>query len=309
ALGVVPLAFAAESVLLGLLATGLSTLWMITVGTNGIVPWLYPLFAVVLLHFVVSRVDSKIIFLSVVASLVWFSQVMLSRIVGLESTPLDGFLNVVLLMQTVPILLVTASVLLRADTRSRLVDYGYSLQLWSIRGGLLMLLVYTFPDPWEHLLRGLEQQLFGLTIQSVICGIIFGGVLVAAVRASRDATAHAEAPLPPIVYSFVGVHVLFVVAVALGHFEAGLRGTAVILALLANLGALMGGIHLILSGIRRGLSSTFYTGIAYILILGFLRYVDLIGSYLGAAGIFVVGALILFGAASWWNRQQVLEHV
>ncbi|MBL4570166.1 MAG: hypothetical protein JKY21_03300 [Alcanivorax sp.] len=65
-------------------------------------------------------------------------------------------------------------------------------------------------------------------------------------------------------------------------------------------------IVLIQEGLRRGLSQFFYSGIALVLALAVMRYLDLFGDYLGAAAMFLVAAAVLYGAARYWRRQQRL---
>ena len=46
----------------------------------------------------------------------------------------------------------------------------------------------------------------------------------------------------------------------------------------------------------------FFVGIATVLLTGFLRYVDLIGDYIGGSVLFIVMALVLLGAARLWKH-------
>ena len=84
------------------------------------------------------------------------------------------------------------------------------------------------------------------------------------------------------------------------------RDDAVLFAVAVNLLALLSAIVLIQEGLRRGLSQFFYSGIALVLALAVMRYLDLFGDYLGAAAMFLVAAAVLYGAARYWRRQQRL---
>ena len=75
------------------------------------------------------------------------------------------------------------------------------------------------------------------------------------------------------------------------------RDDAMLFAVAVNLLALLSAIVLIQEGLRRGLSQFFYSGIALVLALAVMRYLDLFGDYLGAAAMFLVAAAVLYGAA------------
>ena len=74
-----------------------------------------------------------------------------------------------------------------------------------------------------------------------------------------------------------------------------------------NIALVGSGIWLILRGIHSGISHYFFLGIATILLTAFMRYVDLIGEYIGGAILFMVLAVLLLGAARYWKAQQIKE--
>jgi hypothetical protein len=61
------------------------------------------------------------------------------------------------------------------------------------------------------------------------------------------------------------------------------------------------GIWLILRGIQARISHYFHVGVAVILLTGLLRYIDLVGDYIGAAILFAVFAAVLLAAARFWK--------
>ena len=66
---------------------------------------------------------------------------------------------------------------------------------------------------------------------------------------------------------------------------------------------LMGtGVWLIVRGINNRISHYFFLGVATILVTALLRYVDLIGDYVGGALLFLVFAALLLGAARYWKK-------
>ena len=60
---------------------------------------------------------------------------------------------------------------------------------------------------------------------------------------------------------------------------------------------------LVVEGLRTARSYQFYLGIFMILMTGFLRYLDFIGDYVGAALLFALLAAILLAAAHYWHRR------
>jgi hypothetical protein len=64
------------------------------------------------------------------------------------------------------------------------------------------------------------------------------------------------------------------------------------------------GIWLLLKGLHAGISHYFFLGVAIIMAIGLLRYIDLIGDYIGGAALFFVFAMILLATAKYWKRQQ-----
>ncbi len=70
----------------------------------------------------------------------------------------------------------------------------------------------------------------------------------------------------------------------------------------SNIALIAFGIWLILQGINHGISHYFFLGIATILLTALIRYIDLIGDYIGGAILFILFAIILLGAAKYWKR-------
>ena len=77
---------------------------------------------------------------------------------------------------------------------------------------------------------------------------------------------------------------------------AALLGRPLLLLLLA--------MHWMRRGLLEGEGGLYVTGLVAILILALLRYLDLIGGYLGAAGLFLGMAALLFVAGRYWRRRE-----
>jgi hypothetical protein len=92
---------------------------------------------------------------------------------------------------------------------------------------------------------------------------------------------------------------LSMIAVVLFNVPAG----AIYFQVIYNIALVGTGIWLIVRGIQSGISHYFFLGIATILLTAFMRYVDLIGEYVGGAILFIVLAVLLLGAARYWKAQ------
>ena len=62
--------------------------------------------------------------------------------------------------------------------------------------------------------------------------------------------------------------------------------------------------HWMRRGLLEGEGGLYVTGLIAILTLALLRYLDLIGGYLGAAGLFLGMAALLFVAGRYWRRRE-----
>jgi hypothetical protein len=72
-----------------------------------------------------------------------------------------------------------------------------------------------------------------------------------------------------------------------------------------NVALISAGIWLIHRGIQRGISHYFFLGTATILLTALMRYIDLIGEYIGGAILFMGLAALLLGAAKYWKTQSI----
>ena len=69
-----------------------------------------------------------------------------------------------------------------------------------------------------------------------------------------------------------------------------------------NIVLVITGIWLIVQGIREGVTHYFYLGVFTVMLTGLLRYIDLVGDYIGAAILFAVFAVILLVSARYWKK-------
>jgi len=82
---------------------------------------------------------------------------------------------------------------------------------------------------------------------------------------------------------------------------------AIYFQVLYNVALVVSGIWLILRGSHSGVSHYFFLGIVTILLTALMRYIDLIGEYVGGAILFILLAVVLLAAAKYWKTRQLKE--
>jgi len=167
-------------------------------------------------------------------------------------------------------------------------DYGAILAIWSLRFGLICMFILSFEDPWKELIRAdWDYQLSMFVVVGIFAAVAIWFSLQA--NQLKQASCHLSFYLASLV----------VVLVAENYQHA------VYLQIIFNLALIAIGIWLIIRGIHRGISHYFFLGVSTILLTAFMRYIDLIGDYIGGALLFAVFAALLLGAAKYWKNHQV----
>ena len=166
-------------------------------------------------------------------------------------------------------------------------DHGAVLSLWTLRFALLSMFALSFESSWERLLRADWNH---LTSMWIVVAAIAAAALRIGARAGRLAS----------VLGLTGLCGVVMVAVVATRTEDG----AVYFQVLDNLALVAAGVWLIVRGTAGGISHYYFLGVATILLTAFLRYVDLIGSYLGGAVLFMALAVLLLGAAWYWKQRR-----
>lgn len=166
-------------------------------------------------------------------------------------------------------------------------DYGAILAIWSLRFGLVCMLVLSFEDPWKELIWAYWD--YQLSMFAVV-GIFAAGAIVLSWQANQLKSA----------FCLLSFYVASLSAVlAVENYRH-----AVYFQIVFNLALIAIGIWLIVRGIHSGISHYFFLGVSAILLTAFMRYIDLIGDYIGGALLFAVFAVLLLGAAKYWKSYQ-----
>ncbi len=286
AFGVLPVALLLDSVLLMLLTATLSYLWFLVESGAGFYPTLFPVFIAGLAWQTVRGKQSNLLFLALLAAVAMWAEYTLAWFLRgnryFNSGPENVALGVGLFLVVYGL---TKWLLSRTDHRWQ--DYGTIVGLWVLRLALVMLVIMSFKQPWRGLISANWQMPAGI----VVLSIALGAIAVGLVRAARQ-------PLRPVL-AFAGLYVVCLLAL-IGLDD---RKYAIAFQVADNLALVLAGIWLIARGIRSGLSHYFYLGVTTLLLTGLLRYIDLVGDYIGATVLFMVFAIILLSAARYWRRE------
>ena len=152
---------------------------------------------------------------------------------------------------------------------------------------MLILFVLSFEEPWKELIRARWDApvlVLGVTVA-------FALLAVGLVYLSRKEI---------ITTSVVSI---LVVAVNLVLVSTTDRSLAVGFQVADNALLICSGVWLIIRGIQGAITHYFFLGILIILATGFVRYLDLVGDYVGASMLFALFAVILLTAARYWRSK------
>ena len=287
AVGSLPFAVLLSSSWLALFSGVLALIWFFLEYAAGFFAVWFPVFIAAEVYVLVRGRPSLPLFLLCVASLFVWTETLLSTFwtegwIRWEFTPEHFFVSVALF-----ILAYAASQWLHSASDSKAKDYGVVLALWSVRFALLGLFVLSFEGPWEELIGSERSDYFTMWI---IVAALMAGALGIGYRTGKLRTLLAVCAL----CGFA------MVAVVLTGNEAG----AIWFQVLDNVALIAAGTWLIVRGALGGISHYFFLGVVVILLTAFIRYVDLIGDYVGGALLFLVLAALLLGSARYWKHRR-----
>ena len=290
ALGSLPFAVLLCSSWLALFSGVLALIWFFLEYAAGFFAIWFPVFIAAEVYVLVRGRPSLPLFLLCVASIFVWTETLLSTLwtegwIRWEFTPEHFFVSVALF-----ILAYAASHWLHSTSDSKAKDYAVVLALWTVRFALLGLFVLSFEDPWVELITSGWNDPFTMWI------------IVAALMAVSLGIGARTAMLRPLLV-MCALCGSAMVAVVLTENEAG----AIWFQVLDNVALIVAGTWLIVRGALGGISHYFFMGVVVILLTAFIRYVDLIGDYVGGALLFLVLAALLLGSARYWKHRQNLE--
>ena len=267
-LGLVPLTLLSGGRLLALQGLAVAVAWML-LEYRFAAPWLMPLFLAVAFWVAWRRRVAGLAVAALAATAVWLN-LMLAWVYATDFGPQaqEGMISFNLG------LLVLAGAL-----AARPAWWSAGAGNWMPRLTVLAILPFTFVDGWEHYLAyawtWLDPGLWAALV-ALLAAALLGRPLVA----------------PAVAALLIAVH------------TGGVPDQALVWAVASNLLLLLLAMHWMRRGLLEGEGGLYVTGLVAILILALLRYLDLIGGYLGAAGLFLGMAALLFVAGRYWRRRE-----
>lgn len=287
ALGSLPFGVLLLNTWLTLFSCLLALLWFFMEYSLGFTATLFPLFIVAAVYVLINSRPSALLFLTAAISVGMWIEVSLSAAWTSNRHGFDLHAEHVFVSCALFIFAYAFSQWLNARDSTKAQDYGVLLSLWTLRFGLIVMLVMSYESPWEELIRANwdHQASMGLVVIMLLGTSLW--------LASMTRTLQIVVPIS----AFFG---LSMVAVLLSDD----RGNAVIFQILYNVALVGSAVWLILSGIKSGVSHYFFLGVATILLTALMRYIDLIGEYVGGAILFMVFAALLLAAARYWKAQR-----
>jgi uncharacterized membrane protein len=284
AMGVLPVAVLTESALIMILSVCLGFTWFIVESSLNFYPALFPIFMAAMLWRLSRGRQSNTIFLLLAAALVLWAEYTMAWLLSDKPGFQTGGENVALFLGLLLAFHALAKWLVQRK-ESVPADYGTLLGIWVLRFAIVTLFVFSFYYPWQALISaGWKMPGLAIAVSSLL-------VLLAVLLAYK-------AKESMIFTSAFGV--LFIAGlVALTQVHDGAFALGFQFA--DNIALVATGIWLIIIGIRDSVSRYFYLGVFTILTTGLLRYIALVGDYIGTAVLFAILAVIILGAAKYWR--------
>ena len=267
-LGLVPLTLLSGGRLLALQGLAVAVAWML-LEYRFAAPWLMPLFLAVAFWVAWRRRVAGLALATLAATALWLN-LMLAWVYATDFGPQaqEGMISFNL-----------GLLVLACALAARPAWWSAGAGNWMPRLTVLAILPFTFVDGWEHYLAyawtWLDPGLWAALV-ALLAAALLGRPLVA----------------PAVAALLIAVH------------TGGVPDQALVWAVASNLLLLLLAMHWMRRGLLEGEGGLYVTGLVAILILALLRYLDLIGGYLGAAGLFLGMAALLFVAGRYWRRRE-----
>jgi uncharacterized membrane protein len=287
ALGCLPIGILIKSSIVTLQAALLALLWFLMETNMGFYPVSFPIFILGSLLVLYRGGQSVMLFLAVVASTGFWVEYTLAEYWREGRLFIFHAEHVTVSISMFIMAYVTSHWLSRKDSAIAK-DYGALLAVWSLRFGLIFMLVMSFKEPWDELINANWENITSMIVFVVIFSV------------ATLALAYNNKRLVPVIYIIPFFVLTLVVLLLSGNAEH-----AVYYQVVYNIVLVAVGVWLIIRGIHGGISHYFFLGVTTILLTAFMRYIDLIGDYIGGATLFMVFAILMLGAAKYWKQYQI----
>ncbi|MFK8028124.1 MAG: DUF2157 domain-containing protein [Gammaproteobacteria bacterium] len=283
ALGCLPIAILVRSPWVMMQSLILAMIWFFMQVDFGFYPGLFLLFIVASIYVLFRGQQSILLFLLVVFSIGCFIEYSLAMWWS-DHWYFDFHVEHIAVSVSLFIFAYAASHYLAQQTSASAKDYGAVLAIWSLRFGLIAMFIMSFEEPWRELINeGWHYK----TPMFVIVALLSLASLMLAVSTNK---------LIPIAAILAFYLISLFVLMFASH-----SSSVQIFQVIYNIALIGIGVGLVIKGIQHGVTHYFFLGVITILLTALMRYIDLIGDYIGGAILFAVFAAVLLGAAKFWK--------
>jgi uncharacterized membrane protein len=284
ALGCLPIAILLRNPWVMLQSLILAIIWFFMQLDFGFYPGLFLLFIVGAVYVLFRGQQSILLFLAVVFSIGCFIEYSLAMWWS-DRWYFDFHVEHIPVSVSLFIFAYVCSYYLAQQSSAAAKDYAAVLAVWSLRFGLIAMFVMSFEEPWREIIKETWQY------KSSMFAIV--GVL-SLVSLAFAALTKKLLPVAAILVLYLGSLGLLM--------STDDSSSAQYFQVIYNIALIAIGIGLIIKGIQHGITHYFFLVIVTILLTALMRYIDLIGDYIGGAILFAVFAAVLLGAAKFWKH-------
>ena len=284
ALGSLPFAVLTRSPWLTLFSLVLGIIWFFVEAGMHFNPVLFPLFILAAIWVLVVGSQSVVLFLTTLFSIGLYLEYNFSEYWNNQHS-FDFLIENAVISVGLFILAYAFSYWLRLRGTVKALDYAAVLSVWVLRFALLMLFILSFEEPWRILIK--EEWLYLDSLLLLMS--LLAALSLLLVRNTNRIKAVAGLCMAYFIILFLLI-------------SSSEQAYSLYFQVFDNTVLVLTGVGLIMRGIQHGVSHYFFLGVWSILITGFLRYIDLIESYVGGALLFLFFAAILLAAAKYWKH-------
>ena len=283
ALGCLPIAILLRSPWVMLQSLLLAIVWFFMQVDFGFYPGLFIVFIVGAIYVLLRGQQSILLFLAVVLSIGCFVEYSLAMWWS-DNWYFDFHIEHIPVSVSLFIFAYVFSHYLAQQPSASAKDYAAVLAVWSLRFGLIAMFIMSFEEPWREIIK--ESWMYKTPMLVIVACLSIASIVLAVFTRK----------LLPV----LAILVFYLVSLALLMFASD-SSSAQLFQVIYNIALIAIGVGLIIKGIQYGITHYFFLGVVTILLTALMRYIDLIGDYIGGAILFAVFAAVLLGAAKFWK--------
>jgi uncharacterized membrane protein len=284
ALGCLPIAMLLRNPWVMLQSLLLAIIWFFMQVDFGFYPGLFLIFILASVYVLFKGQQSILLFLAVVFSIGCFIEYTLA-VWWSDKWYFDFHVEHIPVSVSLFIFAYVFSHVLAKQPSASAKDYAVVLSVWSLRFGLIAMFIMSFAEPWREIIN--ETWQYKSSMLAIVGALSLVSLLLAVLAKKIVAVA-------VILIFYLTTLVLLMFAdnyLCADYFQ-----------IIYNIALIVIGVALIIKGIQHSITHYFFLGVVTILMTALMRYIDLIGDYIGGAILFAVFAALLLGAAKFWKH-------